>query len=95
MRRQSFFKKVTNSYDKEEIFLEIKHGMETPAPDNYCIEKGEDIVRHTRYSKIGFGYDIKSNMKLIKQSPGPGHYETESLTRMSSKLLSKGFNYYL
>ena len=32
----------------------------------------------TRFTGISMGYDVKSNAKRIKLTPGPGEYESHS-----------------
>ena len=68
------------------VVIVIKQGSETPGP--YSYNTSDQFIKPKRFSNISIGYDIKSTLKLIKQSPGPGQYNTENLTRMSSKYMN-------
>lgn len=74
------------SYFSNKFNIVIKQSSETPGP--YTYNTSDEYVKPKRFANISIGYDIKSTMKLIKHSPGPGHYNTEHLTRMSSKYLN-------
>ena len=45
-------------------------------PSAVAYNQDDSKVKSNRFKGIGMGYDVKSNMKLIKQSPGPGDYDT-------------------
>lgn len=46
----------------------------TPSAVSY--NQDDSKVKTNRFKGIGMGYDVKSNAKMIKRSPGPGDYET-------------------
>lgn len=52
---------------------EQKKSFVTPAPNSY--NQDDTSTKMTRFTGIGIGYDVKSNAKRIKLTPGPGEYE--------------------
>jgi len=47
----------------------------------------------SRFSNISLGYDVKSNQKMIKLTPGPGQYET--VPADDNAVIKKTFNHAL
>eukprot|EP00347_Sterkiella_histriomuscorum_P001753 403370820 len=80
----------TIGYEQHELFQDqIQRSSQTPGPDNYNSQQNDKIQKSQRFSSISFGKDIKSTLKPIKFAPGPGHYDTEHLTSMSTKINQK------
>ena len=50
-------------------------------------------IKTNRFKGIGIGYDVKSNAKMIKKSPGPGDYET--INKNNSAVHKSSFNFKL
>ena len=53
-------------------WIESKRGEETPAPTSY--KQDDKAVRPLRYDNIHMGTDLKTTVKEINLTPGPGHY---------------------
>jgi hypothetical protein len=51
---------------------EVKTARGVPSSCHYNTD--DSAVRPSRFKGIGFGFDFKSNNKLIKRSPGPADY---------------------
>ncbi|CDW85650.1 UNKNOWN [Stylonychia lemnae] len=75
------------AYEHDLFQEEIQRSQQVPAPDNYNVN--DDNVKPQRYNNIGFGLDIKSTLKPIKYSPGPGDYNIDQLTSMNCKIQSR------
>ena len=45
-------------------------------PSACAYNQDDEHVKMTRFKGISLGYDVKSNMKMIKKAPGPCEYET-------------------
>ena len=50
----------------------MKRGQETPAPNQY--KEGDQAIKMSRFKNIHMGTDVKSTLKDIALTPGPGHY---------------------
>ena len=57
-------------WDKEEV-----KSLITPGPLTY--NQDDTSVKMTRFTGISLGYDVKSNQKRIKLTPGPGEYDVK------------------
>lgn len=65
--------------------------MVTPGPLSY--NQDDKHIKMNRFSGISLGYDVKSNQKLIKLTPGPGNYDTVPADKNS--VIIPTFNYAL
>ena len=54
------------------MLIETKQGLETPGPDNY--NENDKATKLTRYDNIHLGTGVKTTLKDINLTPGPGHY---------------------
>ncbi len=65
------------------VCLDINRSAAIPPPALY--EPKHDLVTPSRYQEPGFGFDVKSNMKAIKMTPGPGeHLQIDYGVRITS-----------
>ena len=65
--------------------------MVTPGPVSY--NQDDKAVRPTRFAGVSLGYDVKSNQKQIKYTPGPADYDT--IPSHSNSVIIKTHNYSL
>ena len=65
--------------------------MVTPGPVSY--NQDDKHVKMTRFAGISLGFDVKSNQKEIKLTPGPGDYDI--MPPENQTFLKKTHNYAL